>query len=118
MIINSLLRHVGKPKFSLETFVFSGMFDFHFLQLPPPLPLSFVFFFLIYFHPDMKTLEGGGKETPAGGAAVLQRCSRVYSRALETSALHTEPLLSFTVTGGTRGMDRLGGGLSRTAHPH
>lgn len=35
MIIKGLdtHRYVGKPKFSLETFVFNGMFDFHFLQL-------------------------------------------------------------------------------------
>lgn len=43
VIIKSLVTHryVGKPKFSLETFVFNGMFDFHFLQLcraSTPLP--------------------------------------------------------------------------------
>lgn len=44
MIIKGLVTHryVGKPKFSLETFVFNGMFDFHFLQLcrasTPPTP--------------------------------------------------------------------------------
>lgn len=93
-------RYVGKTKFSLETCVFNGMFDF-----PPPLPSP---------HPtpsasaiQIQEMECGDTETPCGAFAVLQLCSSggqmvqmcSYTMTPEMSlVLRFEPLLSLSLT--------------------